>query len=182
MNMNRIAKLSAAVTLGLGLLGGSLAADAASVHAATTRAEIGASPYTHGKVINLGTIVVTRADLEGAPKVEARLSSGRTAFLGRIKVTADDTEEVRAAARVAREQGTMFLGAVTVTGADTAEARYAATQAASQPGTFFIGTVNVTARDTKPALVGAVVVAVRRLKSNATFSVISALVFERAGG
>jgi len=182
MNMNRIAKLSAAVTLGLGLMGMGVAADAANQHAATPRVETSASPYTHGKVIRLGTIVVTRADMDGALKAKAHPSYGSMVFLGRIKVTADDTEEARAASRVARKQGTVFLGAVTVTGADTPETRYAAAQAASQPGTFFVGTVNVTSRDTKPALVGEVMAAVRRLKSNAAFSVISALVFERAGG
>jgi len=181
MNMNHIAKLSAAVALGLSLMGASLAADAASVRTSATRAETSASPYTQGKVIHLGTIVVTRADEEGAPKAKAHPSYG-TRFLGRIKVTADDTEAARDAAVTARAQGTMFLGAVTVTAADSPDARYAATQAARQPGTLFLGTVVVTSRDTKPALVGELVAAVRRLQSRATFSVISALVFERAGG
>ena len=182
MDMNRIAKLSVAVTLGLSLMGASLGADAASARSSAAKSQTGGSSYADGpQVIHLGTILVTRAD-------EARVASattprsGRTAYLGRIQVSADDSTEARAAAATASRAGTAFLGEVVVTPKDSEAVRYAAAQAAAQPGTAFLVTVEVTAKDTKPAFVGKTVVALRRIGRNAMVSMISALAFVRVGG
>lgn len=177
MNMNRIAKLSAAVALGLSLMGASLGADAAS----TAQSQTGGTRYTSSKVIHLGKILVTRADEAGQSKPKAQPAYGRTAYLGRIQVTAEDSAEARAAAASVRP-GSAFLGTVVVTARDSEEARYAAAQAAAQPATAFLGTVEVTAKDTKPAFVGKTVVALRRIGRNAMVSMISALAFVRVGG
>ena len=182
MNMNRIAKLSAAVTLGLSLMGASLAADAASARSTAAQSQSGGTSYATDKVIHLGTITVTRADEAGVARPKARPAVSGTGFLGKVTVTADDTLEARAAAQTARQQGTVFLGEVVVTAKDSEEVRYAAARAAAQPGTVFLGTVLVSARDTKPAFVGKAVLAVRRLSHNAMVSMISALAFVRVGG
>ncbi|HSN16796.1 MAG TPA: hypothetical protein VLV87_01185 [Gammaproteobacteria bacterium] len=183
MNMNRIAKVSAAVALGLGLLGASLAADAASARSTAARSQSGGVGYSSAssKVIHLNTILVTRADVAGIAEPKAQAAYGRTAYLGSIQVTASDSAEARAAAASVKP-GTVFLGAVVVTAKDSEEARYAVAQAAAQPGTAFLGTVEVTARDTKPAFVGKTVVALRRIGRNAMVSMISALAFVRVGG
>ena len=182
MNMNRIAKLSAAVALGLGLMGASLAADAASARSSVAKSQTGGSDYSSSpKVIHLGTIVVTRADEAGTVKPKAHAAYGRTAYLGRVEVTAKDSAEARAVAASVKP-GTAFLGEVVVTAKDSEQARYAAAQAAAQPGTAFLGTVEVTAKDTKPAFVGKTVVALRRIGRNAMVSMISALAFVRVGG
>ena len=179
MNMNRIAKLSAAVTLGLSLMGASLAADAASARSTAAQSQSGGSSYVAGKVIHLGTIVVTPADAAGSAKPET--AYGRTAYLGHIEVTTKDSTEARAVA-ASIKPGTAFLGEVVVSAKDSEEARYAAAQAAAQPGTAFLGIVEVTAKDTKPAFVGKTVVALRRIGHNAMVSMISALAFVRVGG
>lgn len=181
MNMNRIAKLSAAVTLGLSLMGASLAADAASASSTAAQSQSGGSSQVTRKVIHLKPIVVTRADEAGQPKPKHTVY-GRTAYLGTVTVTAADSQEARAAEQGAQQKGTMYLGDVVVTPKDSDEARYAAAQAAIQPGTLYLGTVEVTGRDTKPAFVGKAVMAMRRLSHNAMVSMISALAFVRVGG
>ena len=181
MNMNRIVKLSAAVALGLSLMGASLAADAASAHSTAARSQTGGSDAPD-HVIHLGKIVVTRADQDSQPKSKSHAAYGRTAYLGRVQVTADDSAESRAAAATARAQGAVYLGTVVVTPMDSVDARYAAAQVAAQPGTAFLGTVEVTAKDSKPAFVGKTVVALRRLGRNAMVSMISALAFMRVAG
>ena len=91
MNIKRIAKLSAAVTLGLSLMAASLAADAASARSAAAHAQTGSSSHPSGEVTNLGTITVTAAD----------------------------TLEARHSAQIAAQPGTVFLGTVQVSGRDT---------------------------------------------------------------
>jgi len=181
MNMNRIAKLSAAVTLGLSLMGASLGADAASASSTAAQSQTGGSSQVARKVIHLKPMVVTRADEAGVAKPK-HPAYGRTAYLGTVTVTAADSLEARAAEQSAHQKGTLYLGDVVVTPKDSDEARYAAAQAAMQPGTVYLGTVEVTGRDTKPAFVGKAVMAMRRLSHNAMVSMISALAFVRVGG
>ena len=89
-------------------LGLSAAADAASARpvAKASQAQTGATRYSAGNVIHLGTIEVTRADAEGA-------KAQGTLYLGAITVTPADTE-ARYAARQALRSGTVFLGTVNV--------------------------------------------------------------------
>ena len=180
---SRIVKLSAAVALGLSLMGASLAADAASAAPAAKARQIqtGARSYGQGHVIHLGTITVTRADMDGTRKGKGRSPYGSTAYLGKVNVTADDTLEARATARAAKQQGTLFLGSVVVTDADSEDARLAA-NLANTPGTLYLGSVRVTARDAKAPVIGGVMAATHFLGPKALLSVIGALVFERAGG
>jgi hypothetical protein len=102
--MNTITKISTAVALGLSLLGASVAADATGP----------AQPqsYSRGHVIQLGTITVTRADMEGA-RSAARQDS--TVFLGSITVTPADSAGARYALSAAERPGTVDLGTVQVT-------------------------------------------------------------------
>ncbi|HEX2667947.1 MAG TPA: hypothetical protein VHP13_06190 [Gammaproteobacteria bacterium] len=169
--MNTTTKLSAAVALGLCLMGASLAADAASAApAAKAQTTLTTGAPSHGQarnVIHLGTIKVTAADAEGAR--QPKRNYGSTAYLGRVEVTADDSAASRAAAATAAKQGAFYLGAVTVTNADSEDARVAA-NLADEPGTLYLGAVTVTARDAKAPVLGGVM------------AVISALVFARMGG
>jgi hypothetical protein len=112
--MNTITKISTAVALGLSLMGASAAADAASArpiaHAGQTQS--GGVSYPRGKVIQLGTITVTRADMEGAHTASQKQG---TVFLGSITVTPADSLDARYARSMAQRPGTIYLGTVTVT-------------------------------------------------------------------
>jgi hypothetical protein len=177
------ARLSAAVALGLSLMGASLAADAASAAPTAKTHQIKSASVSggQGKVIHLGTITVTRADMDGPHKSKGRAPYGSTAYLGKVNVTAQDTLEAHAAAASAKKQGALFLGTVMVTQEDSLDARYAASLA-NTPGTLYLGTVRVTARDAKAPVIGGVMAATHYLGPKAVLSMISALVFERAGG
>ena len=153
--MNRIAKLSTAAALGLSLMSASLAADAASARPAfnATQAENGGGHLGRGKVLQLGTIVVTSADAEGVKVVKIKPNYGSAAYLGRI----------------------------TVTPADSVDARYAA-NLAKQPGVMFLGTIQVKARNGKLPVLGNLVAAMDSTRTRNLLAVVGALVFERAGG
>ena len=112
--MNTITKISTAVVLGLSLMGASVAADAASARPMTNAgyAQSGGVNYPRGHVIQLGTITVTRADMEGARTGNRQ---DHTVFLGSITVTPADSADARYARSVAQRPGTVFLGTVTVT-------------------------------------------------------------------
>lgn len=113
--MNTITKISTAVALGLSLMGASVAADAASARpiANARHAQSGGVSYPRGKVIQLGTITVTPADVEGA-HAKAKPEYG-TAYLGSIVVTRADSTDARYAVSLAQRPGTAYLGTVTVT-------------------------------------------------------------------
>jgi hypothetical protein len=110
--MNTITKISTAVVLGLSLMGASLAADAASARPMTNagHAQSGGASYPRGHVIQLGTIVVTPADQQGAKAIQ-----NGTVYLGSISVTPADSADARYAAKVAMQSNTVFLGTVKVT-------------------------------------------------------------------
>jgi hypothetical protein len=185
MTMNttiRFAKLSAAVALGLSLMGASLAADAASAAPGTKAHQLQSGPagYGQGKVIHLGTIKVTRADMEGA-KPKAKPRYGSSAFLGKVTVTAADSPMARDAAAAARKDGTLYLGSITVTSDDTEAARYAMARA-DQSGTLYLGSVRVTPRDAKAPVVGGMLAVTHYLAPKTLLTVISTLVIGRAGG
>ena len=109
--MNTTTKFSTAIVLGLSLMGMNAAADAASARPVAKAAQVqtGTSRYTGGKVIQLGTIVVTRADAEGSKAVQPK-----TLYLGSIYVTPADSLDARYAARQAEKPGTLFLGSINV--------------------------------------------------------------------
>jgi hypothetical protein len=111
--MNTIIKISTAVALGLSLMGASVAADAAAAHPAVKAQQLqnGGVSYPRGQVIQLGTITVTRADVEGR---KAAHQDG-TVFLGSIDVTPADSAEARYAQSLAQRPGTIYLGTVQVT-------------------------------------------------------------------
>jgi hypothetical protein len=110
--MNTITKISAAVTLGLSLMGANLAADAANARPAVQAEQSQGSGVSHpsGKVIQLGTITVTRADEQGARVAN---TSG-TLYLGSIQVTTADSIDSRYAASAAQQTGAVYLGGITV--------------------------------------------------------------------
>ena len=110
--MNTITKISAAVTLGLSLMGMNLAADAASLRPAVKAEQLQGSgvSYPSGQVIQLGTITVTRADEEGARASK----TGGTVYLGSIQVTPADSSDARYAVRTAQQTGTIYLGSIQV--------------------------------------------------------------------
>lgn len=103
--MNTITKISTAVVLGLSLMGSAVAADAASAHPAQ-------QAYPRGQVIQLGTITVTRADMEGAKSAAHRQG---TVYLGSITVTPADSAGARYALNTSDHPGTVYLGTVQVT-------------------------------------------------------------------
>ena len=103
--MNTITRFSTAVALGLGLLGASVAADAASARPAQ-------QGYPRGQVVQLGTITVTRADMEGARPAAHQLG---TVFLGSITVTPTNSAAARYALNATERPGTVYLGTVKVT-------------------------------------------------------------------
>jgi len=109
--MNTITKISTSVALGLSLLGASVAADAASARPATHAAstQTGGISYPRGQVIQLGTITVTRADMEGTAHNQG------TVYLGSITVTPVDSAGVRYAFNPAEHPGSVYLGTVQVT-------------------------------------------------------------------
>jgi hypothetical protein len=164
--MNTTTKLSTAIVLGLSLLGMS-AADAASARLVTKAAlvQTGAGSYTSGKVIHLGTIVVTPADT-GA---KAPAHKG-TVDLGVVKVTAADTLEARAA-----RKRTVYLGSIDVTPVNSA-ARYAVA------GTVDLGVISVKAKGHRVPVIGSLVAAIDSTHSRSMLAAVGALVFARAGG
>jgi len=166
MNTNlRTLSLAAALTLGLGLT--SLAAHAGLARAAS-----------QGKVVNLGTIKVTRADVEGKNIV---YRPGSTAYLGRIVVTAADSEQSHEAARFAARSGAVYLGTVQVTANDSTDARYAA-KLGQAPGTAYLGSIRVTPPRTDATLFASATTAAGHLSRLTVFKLIGALAFGRAGG
>lgn len=111
--MNTIARISTAVTLGLSLMGASVAADVASARPAVKAAQLQSSgvSYPRGQVIQLGTINVTRADMEGT---RTAAHQAGTVFLGKITVTPADSADARYALSATRP-GTVYLGTIQVT-------------------------------------------------------------------
>ena len=166
--MNTTTRLSTAIVLGLSLLGMS-AADAASARPVTKAGQIqtGASSYTSGKVIHLGTILVTPADMPGA---KAAAKPAGTIYLGEVQVTAADTLEARAARR-----RTVYLGSIDVTPVNSA-ARYAVA------GTVDLGVINVKAKGHRIPVIGSLVAAIDSTHSRSMLAAVGALVFARAGG
>ncbi len=111
--MNTLTKISTAVALGLSLLGTSVAADASARPAVKAeQLQTGGISYPRGKVIQLGTITVTRADMEGA---KSAAHGQGTVFLGSITVTPADSAGARYALSAAERPGTVDLGTVRVT-------------------------------------------------------------------
>ena len=112
--MNTITKISTAVALGLSLLGASVAADAASARPAVKAEQLqsGGISYPRGQVIQLGTITVTPADMEGT---RAAAHQHGSVFLGSITVTPADSADAGYASSVAQHPGTVYLGTVKVT-------------------------------------------------------------------
>ena len=112
--MNTIAKISTAVALGLSLMGASVAADAASARPAVKAVQLqsGGVSYPRGQVIQLGTITVTRADMEGA---RTAAHQAGTVFLGSITVTPADSADARYALSATQHPGTVYLGTIQVT-------------------------------------------------------------------
>ena len=94
MNTTRNLKLSAAVALGLSLMGASLAADAASAAPGTKARQLQSGPagYGPGKVIHLGTITVTGDDTETARYAMAQADQSGTMYLGSVRVTPRDAK------------------------------------------------------------------------------------------
>ncbi|HEY3858073.1 MAG TPA: hypothetical protein VGM47_00525 [Gammaproteobacteria bacterium] len=150
--MNSITKISAAVVLGLGLMGTTLAAEAASVNLAAKAAQSQGSgvSYSSGKVIHLGTIVVTPADAPGAHTAK-------------------------------HNYGTAFLGTIRVTPADSIDARYAVS-VAQQPGAVYLGTVQVRAHNGKLPVIGSLLALADSTSSRSMLTMVGALVFGRTGG
>ncbi|HEY3643982.1 MAG TPA: hypothetical protein VGM16_01475 [Gammaproteobacteria bacterium] len=165
--MNTTSRLSTAIVLGLGLLGMS-AADAASARPVTKAQQVqsGVTSHASGKVIHLGTILVTPADKTGAKAPAAK----GTLDLGEVDVTAADTLEARAA-----RQHTVYLGSIEVTPANSA-ARYAVA------GTVDLGVVSVRAKAHRVPVIGSLVAAIDSTHSRSMLAAVGALVFARAGG
>ena len=180
MNANVI-KLSAAVALGLGIVFTSLDAAAAmrAPQAKMRLMESGNQPSSKSKVIHLGTLHVTRADMEGTRKASAPARFGSTAFLGRVLVTPQDSSDARAAALLARRSGAVFLGSITVTADDSEDARFARAEA-TRPGSAYLGSIRVT--PAKNAFTYGLLAMERFVGAHPTLALIGTLVFERAGG
>jgi hypothetical protein len=153
--MNSITKISAAVVLGLGLMGANLAADAASVNPAAKAAQSQGSgvSYSSGKVIHLGTIVVTPTDVPGAHAAKAKPHYGSTAYLGVIRVTPSDSSDVRYAVSAAQQSGAVYLG-----------------------------TVQVKAHNGKLPVIGSLLALADSTSSRSMLTMVGALVFGRTGG
>jgi hypothetical protein len=180
MNAKAI-QLSAAVALGLGIASTSLGAAAAmdAPQAKMHLMESGSLSGTKAKVIQLGTIHVTRADMEGAREASAPSGLGSTAFLGSVQVTPKDSSDARAAALLAKRSGAVYLGSITVTADDSEDARFAKNEA-TRHGSAYLGSIQVTPAKT---LFASGLLAVERfVGSHPTLVVIGTLVFERAGG
>lgn len=180
MNAKAI-KLSAAVALGLGIAFTSLGAVAAmsAPQAKMHLMESGSQSGYQTKVIRLGTIHVTPANMEGASKASAPSKLGSTAFLGRVRVTPEDSSEARAADLMAQRSGAVFLGSITVTADDSEDARYARSEAIRH-GSVYLGSIQVT--PAKTAFASGLLAVERFVGSHPTLALISTLVFERAGG
>lgn len=133
----------------------------------------------HGQVVNLGTIQVTAADVEGGNRNIDLSKLGSTAYLGVVDVTADDSPASRLAAREAAKHGAVYLGVVEVRANAGEDARYAANLAKS-PGTASLGTIRVTTPNVTSLLFAGV--PKKSADSFAVLKFISALAFGRAGG
>ena len=164
MNTKIAATIATALVLSLGFA--PLCADAAAVS------------HASGRVIHLGTIVVTPPK---ATKIDFSKTRGSTVYLGKVDVTAADSADARLAARYAKSRGAAFLGVVEVTREDSVDARYAQRLAAER-GAAYLGSVQVApvgfGRRTLAGLAGLE----RRLADNTHFMVYGALAFNRAGG
>ena len=163
--MNTTTKLSAVSALILGLC----LVTAATAHTAQP------------KVIDLGTIRVTRADMAGAKHAAPAGSYGSTMYLGRIQVTPADSLDARAAALAARRPGSVFLGSITVTADDSVDARYAAANAASH-GSVYLGSILVTPTSNRSAFAKGLLAVERYVGTHPAIAAVGALVFGRAGG
>jgi hypothetical protein len=177
--MNSKAVKMSALALSLALGFASQAADAAMAQSLTKvrLVETGAATHGQAKVIQLGTIRVTRADME--PSVTPK--RGSTAYLGTIQVTRQDTLEAQVAERRAQSSGRVFLGTVEVTADDSPDARFAADQA-ERAGSLYIGSIEVTSADAKSPVTSGLAAVRRFLGTAATLAMISTLVFARAWG
>jgi hypothetical protein len=152
--MNRITKISTAVALGISLMGTGFAADAASTRPAVKAEQLQGSGVSYpGKVIQLGTIVVTRADEAGAHAAAPKPNYGSTVFLGKIVVTPADSTDVRYAVSVAE-----------------------------RPGTVYLGTVKVKAHNGKLPVIGSLLAVADSTSSRNLLTMVGALVFGRVGG
>ena len=180
MNAKAI-QLSAAVALGFGIAFTSFGAAAAmgAPQAKMHLMESGSLPSGKPKVIQLGTIQVTRADKEGASKPSTPSKLGSTAFVGRVQVTPADSSEARAAAALAKRSGAVYLGSITVTADDSEDARYAENEAARH-GSVYLGSIQVT--PAKTVFASSLLAVERFVGSHPTLVMIGTLVFERAGG
>ena len=164
MNTKTAATVAAALVLSLGF--------------APLRADAAAVSHASGRVIHLGTIVVTPP--KAAKPVFSKIY-GSTAFLGTIHVTAADSADARLAARYAKSRGAAFLGVVEVTREDSVDARYAQRLAAER-GAAYLGSVQVAPVGFGLHTLAGLAGLERRLADNAHFMVFGALAFNRAGG
>ena len=180
MNAKAI-QLSAVVALGLGIAFSSFGAAAAmnAPQAKMHLVESGSLSGVQAKVIHLGTIHVTHADVEGAPRTSTPSKLGPTAFLGSVQVTPKDSSDARAADLLAKRSGAVYLGSITVTADDSEDARYAKNEAARH-GSVYLGSIQVT--PAKTLFASGLLAMERFVGSHPTLVVIGTLVFERAGG
>ena len=168
----KFAKLSLAIALSLGLAVTSLAVDAAGAQ------QLKARTLSHGRVMMLGTIHVTAADVEGGKQ---RPTRGSTAYLGKITVTPADSEAAHYAALAAKRSGAMYLGSIEVTAKDSEDARYAA-RLADAPGTAYLGSIRVTPSKADASLFASARTSISHLSRIVVLSIIGALAFGRAWG
>ena len=178
MNTQSAATVAAALALSLGLV--SVQADAATAQSRNTLHLVKTDSVSHasGRVIHLGTIVVTPPK---AAKADYSKTRGSTAYLGTIHVTAQDSTESRLAARMAESQGAVYLGVVQVGREDSLDARYAQRLAAER-GAAYLGTVQVLPKGAEARTLASLVKIGERLAGNMRFVFQGALAFDRAGG
>ena len=177
MNSKAVKMSALALSLALGFASQAAHAAMAESLSKVRLVETGAATRGLAKVMQLGTIHVTRADMERS----ATPKRGSTAYLGTVQVTRRDTAEARLAERHAQGSGRVFLGTVEVTADDSPDARFAATQA-DRPGSLYVGSIEVTSADAKSPVVSGLAVVRRFLGTAATLAMISTLVFARAWG
>jgi len=172
--------LSATVALGVGIAFISLGAEAAmnAPQAKMHLMESGSRPGAQAKVIHLGTIHVTRADMEGAQKSAAPAKLGSTAFLGSVQVTPADSSDAHSAALSAKRTGAVYLGSIMVTADDSEDARYAENEA-TRHGSAYLGSIQVT--PAKSAFTTGLLAVERYFGSHVALAMIGALVFARVG-
>lgn len=179
MNTKTATTVAAALALSLGL--GSVQADAATSQASSKLhlKETGTVSHASGRVIHLGTILVTPPK---AAKVDFSKRRGSTAYLGTVHVSAADSTEARMAARYAKSNGAAFLGVVEVTREDSMDARYAQRLAHATAGTAYLGTVLVKPAGAQARALAGLANLETRLAENVRFVVFGTLAFDRAGG